>query len=780
MFDAPETPDAGEAGAKWRRYIGAVRRFKWLVLGIAILGTGAGIAATRLVVPSYQASATIWISSQTPIGSQGGPIRSPELVGGEAWVELIRSFAVVDRVVARAGLFLSPATRADSLALTGFAPTESIQPGAYVFTADPVGMRYTLANAEGAVLDRGVLGDPVGRSLGFRWAPTVATLNGRTTVRFGVRSPRAAALGLLSRFDAKKSLGSNLLTLNLTGAAPRPTASLLNLWASEFISTAADLKRRNMAEYASILNDQLGAASRTLKNTEAAYEGFQQRNITLPGEAAVAAAPPVTGAASTGPSMSGGPVSGQYFRDQIDYENVRQDRQALEALLANGVRATSAEEIAAIPSVAQMAPTLTSAINDLYATQAKLRAAQQLYTDEYKTVRDLKAAVQTLETQTIPRIASNAVQLLRRREAQLASRVNTRAADMRAIPARALEDQRLRRDMSVADNLYTTLQGRYDAAKLAAASAVPDVSLLDAAVGAAIPMKNTAPVVILMGIFGSLALGIGLAILLDRLDRRFRYPEQATSELGLEVMGAIPMIRAPTVNMDADGDGVEAFRSLRLNVHHSYASSPVTLAVCSPGAGDGKSTISSNLALSFADAGYRTMLIDGDTRRGQLHSTFGIQRRPGLLDYLAGDVGADDIIRPSSSHERLSIIPSGTRRRHGPELLTSARLPGLLNALADRYDVILVDTPPLGAGVDAFAIGVATGNMLMVLRTGVTDRRLAHGKLKLLDRLPVRLLGAVVNDMRSNGLYQEYSYLTGYESEDESPIEAPVPALHGT
>jgi Mrp family chromosome partitioning ATPase len=84
-----------------------------------------------------------------------------------------------------------------------------------------------------------------------------------------------------------------------------------------------------------------------------------------------------------------------------------------------------------------------------------------------------------------------------------------------------------------------------------------------------------------------------------------------------------------------------------------------------------------------------------------------------------------------------------------------------------RFNVIIVDSPPLGAGIDPFVLGTATGHMLMVFRSGETDRAMAEAKLKLLDRLPVRVLGAVLNDIQADGVYKYYSYLYGYTSDEE-------------
>jgi capsular exopolysaccharide synthesis family protein len=318
--------------------------------------------------------------------------------------------------------------------------------------------------------------------------------------------------------------------------------------------------------------------------------------------------------------------------------------------------------------------------------------------------------------------------------------------------------------------LTTDLNNRYQQNALAEKSSQPDVRILDDAQPPLKPTDNTAPKIILMAFAASLGAALALAILLDMLDKRFRYPEQVTRELGLSILGAIPGIKRSNgrqLKADEAAQVVEAFRTVRLNLAHSYgAAGPVMLTVSSPGSGDGKSLVSSNLALSFAEAGYRTLLVDGDIRRGELHRMFSLDRRPGLLDYLVGDASMDSIVR-TSSHEGLAVIPCGTRRQQGPELLGSSAMSHLMAEMKTRFNVIIVDSPPLGAGIDPFVLGTATGHMLMVFRSGETDRQMAEAKLKLLDRLPVRVLGAVLNDIQADGVYKYYSYLYGYTSDEE-------------
>jgi capsular exopolysaccharide synthesis family protein len=256
--------------------------------------------------------------------------------------------------------------------------------------------------------------------------------------------------------------------------------------------------------------------------------------------------------------------------------------------------------------------------------------------------------------------------------------------------------------------------------------------------------------------------------------------------MGLSILGVIPHFKGATNGKPRHHPGtqpvIEALRGIRLNLEHAYgAAGPLLVTVTSPGSGDGKSFLAANLALAFADAGRKTILIDGDGRRGALHRVLNAGRKPGLTDILSKRVSRDDAIQPTA-YPSLSFVGSGTRLPSGPELLASGAMAELVTSLRGLYQTIIIDSPPLGAGVDAFALGTVTGNMVIVLRTGSTDREEAEAKLDLLDRLPVRVLGAVLNDVKGGKAYgyRYYSYyLPGYEHESEEESEAAGGARKG-
>ncbi len=458
---------------------------------------------------------------------------------------------------------------------------------------------------------------------------------------------------------------------------------------------------------------------------------------------------------------------------KVDQEQIGQDRVAIERVLAAG-SGPSADALEAIPSVRQTSE-LLPALRELTSKQAELRALRYRYTDESPPVRRLLDEIRMLQEETIPRLARAVVAELAARETELDRQVASASRDLRQIPARGIQEARLRRAVDVSEELFTSLQQRSEEARLAEASVMPDVRVFDAAEVPQEPVKNTAPRLILLAFVGSLGMGLMGAVLLDRIDPRVRYPDQVTRGMGLTILGALPHLRNQGARLgEAESTEVmEALRGIRVNVVQAYgAAGPLVLAVSSPGPGDGKSFLAANLGLAFAVGGQRTLIIDGDTRRGVLHRRIGAPRRPGLTDFLSGDALFWDIVR-QTSNPFLHLLSSGTRMRNAPELLGSPRMSWLLGELRTSYDVILIDSPPLSAGVDPGILGMLTGNLLLVLRSGFSRRETTANQLGVLGRLPIRILGAVLNDVPPGTGYGYYSYyLPGYTARDEEPQPA--------
>jgi succinoglycan biosynthesis transport protein ExoP len=746
--EPPAQPEEPE-GVQWGRYLDVLKRHFLLILVLFTAGSAVGLWAARRVRPIYETQATIWINGGR--GQQGGSIGSQQLLEQTSWVELLRSFAVVDAVVRDLNLNVFYKVPGDSVLFRTFHSGASLLPGLYALQVAPSGKEYTVANATGAVVDRGAVGDSVGRSLGFSWQPDAALLTPGKLVTFSVTTPRNVSLGLLGAMRSTLPEDGQFLKISLSGSNPKRSARTVNAWAEQFVTSAIDLKKHHLLEFKQMVGDQLAVAERELGESEVLLERFRASTITLPSGGS-----PLASAAQA----SSDPAFSTYFQQKATLEEVRNDRANVERIIAEARGGPiNPQAFLQLPGILNNTPQLRTSIDELSSRQAALRTEQQYLTDANPRIKQLNEAIRVIEYETIPRIAQSVLASLRVRENQLTGRIGTQESVLRQIPSRSIEEMRLVRRVSASETMYNSLKARYEEISLAEAQTTPDLSILDYAIAPVRPTSNDAQRLLLLAILASVALACAIALIRDRFDRLFRYPQEATGELGLMIAGTVPRFKP-----DRSGDfqlltlsqAVESFRSLHLAVRYDFpGGGPIAVSVASPGPGDGKSLVSSNLAIAFASAGHRTLLIDGDVRRGNQGKTFSVAATPGLVEYLQGAAGRDDVIS-STSFPNLFLLPAGSRRSRAPELLVSDRMNALLHGARQDFEVIIIDSPPFIAGVDAYALAAAAGSMLVVLRPGVSDRKLAAAKLQILDRLPIRVLGAVLNGVPQGGAYRYY------------------------
>src|SRR6266702_3867670 len=742
---APWTlPPAPPPAAEWQRYLAAALRFKWVVLGVTLASTALGVLGALLVKPTYVARATVWVQVPIRPARDEGPIWSGQLPISSGWMDLLQSYAVLDDVV------------------RGFHIKDAVLPGTYRLEVDSLGQRFTLtAHGREAVVQEGSVGDSVGAAIGFVWVPPASALMPRRRVVFTVTAPYEATGRLARELKVSADLDGNFLRMALGGTNPALIAATVNAVADRFVEVAASLKREKLTELTRILGAQLAQAQIRLGQTEDSLRIFRVGAVTVYSN---------QDGASVTPNM-------QYQRDpmfaglldvKVSREEARRDRATIERVLAQLPESALAVDALGMIGSVQRSTELAQALRDLSAKQADLRTLRAHYTDASPAVRRLAAEVAALERQTIPALAGALAAELRVREQQLGERVDVATADLRKIPPLAVEETRLQRAVTLAEQVVVNLQQRYEEARLADVSSLSDVRVLDRAVVPQTPGGSLGPIFVFLALVGGLGLGVAGAVLLDYGDRHVHHPDQVTQRMGLAILGAVPHVDWHNGKREESaGQVIEALRGIRLSVANRHGVGPVVVTVTSPGRSDGKSFVASNLALAFADAGFRTLLIDGDVRRGRLHHVLNRHRRPGLTEILAGVVPLEQAIQGTSTRN-LSFISCGARSHAGPALLGSAAMVQLVGQLRGQFGAIIVDSAPLGAGADGFALGTATGSLLVVLRTGVSDRELAEAKLGILQHLPINVLGAVLNDVRPGGAYRYYSYyLEGYGTRDE-------------
>ena len=226
----------------------------------------------------------------------------------------------------------------------------------------------------------------------------------------------------------------------------------------------------------------------------------------------------------------------------------------------------------------------------------------------------------------------------------------------------------------------------------------------------------------------------------------------------------------------------EAYRSVRTALQFSTASGvPRLLTVTSAMPGEGKTTTALSLAIQFAQAGKRTLLIESDLRKPSLHRALQLDNQTGLTNYLAGGGAQPADIAKSTHIPHLFAIPSGPLPPNPAELLSSARMMELLGLAAEKFDQVILDSPPLLGLADALIIGNLCEGTLLTVEMGNTPRGYALGALKRLRGARVHVLGAILTKLEARagayGYYRSYYYYhTGYYGEAAPPDAKKLPA----
>jgi len=201
----------------------------------------------------------------------------------------------------------------------------------------------------------------------------------------------------------------------------------------------------------------------------------------------------------------------------------------------------------------------------------------------------------------------------------------------------------------------------------------------------------------------------------------------------------------------------EAFRTLRTNLEFSSLDHPLhTMVVTTATPEEGKSTTLSNLAVIMAEGGKRVILVDCDLRRPALHDIFEVANDEGLTTMLRNDVALSNPPLQEVGVEGLSLLPSGPLPADPVVLLSSRRMGEVIATLKERADLVLFDAPPVVAVTDAAVLAAQTDGVLLLLRAGSTRREYAQRAKELLEKVNVRIIGAVLCNAPFDGTFRRY------------------------
>jgi succinoglycan biosynthesis transport protein ExoP len=367
----------------------------------------------------------------------------------------------------------------------------------------------------------------------------------------------------------------------------------------------------------------------------------------------------------------------------------------------------------------------------------------------------------------------------------LAKLFETEHQAARELNSYEVRDAEFRNDIARTQELYDGIVKRLHEASLVKDYGGFDARVISpAGIGKKVQPKGSLvfPASAFLGILG----GIGLVYLAEIMDKSFRSPEEIRRRLGLPIVGQIPMLlpdAATRQKVAATGSfdpmlftyhqprsaGSEAYRAVRTALYFSSGGEGhKVIQITSANPSEGKSTLAANVAVSIAQSGKKTLLIDADLRKPRQHEIFAVSARIGLASVIGQDMEVADAVQPSKI-TNLSILPCGPLPPDPAELLTSPRLPELLEVLREQYDYVIIDSAPLLAVTDSCAVAPRVDGVLLTLRISKYGRSQAERAREILNSLGAKVLGVVVNGVDGSGAYgygYGYGYGQGYGDSD--------------
>lgn len=419
-----------------------------------------------------------------------------------------------------------------------------------------------------------------------------------------------------------------------------------------------------------------------------------------------------------------------------------------------------------------------SAIDDAALRTQMIAAQQQLqdvmmngrYGPSHPNVKRLQDYIDTLNV-TYALAVHRRVELGKQREADLARSFDEQQKLAIGHSARAMEEVRLAAEVTRLQGLADEIDNRLRSVALTNGDSAPSITVLEPPSASKSPTRPYTGRTLALAMIAGVVLGCGAACVRDWYDYRLRSADEVKSTLGVTVLGLIPHVgdenspiaRGQKIHIDPHSEAAEAYRSLRTAVHFGMRDREArTVLVTSPERGDGKTTCTSNFAISVAQMGKRVLLVDADLRAPMQDLIFGINGRVGLANVLQGKETLESAVRHTGI-ENLDLLPAGVAARNPSELLNSQKFIDVLESAVEKYDVVVIDSPPLLAVTDARIIAASADATLLVLRAGKSNRKLGEMSVDGLVSVGAKLLGAVVNDIerrsyRYYGSYGRYGY----------------------
>jgi succinoglycan biosynthesis transport protein ExoP len=439
----------------------------------------------------------------------------------------------------------------------------------------------------------------------------------------------------------------------------------------------------------------------------------------------------------------------------------------------------SGKPLDSIPQVRDN-PVIIRDKQELALREAGLASWLQRYREKHPTIIAARAEIKRLEEEIKQEAEStlqtmrNSLEILRRKEEGLIANVEQETKKQQELNALRIEYDALKRDAENSKTIHSNVLVRSRETELMSKLSANNMFLSDPAPYPRGPVKPKVTLTLLLGIFGGVMAGVGLAFFVNYLDDSIKSQDDVENTLGLPFLGYVPNIKTNSVverdlqaHSHPQSNAAEGFRTIRATLSLTHKPEKLRLvSITSTIPSEGKSLVASNVAIVSAQTGLRTLLVDADLRRPSVHKAYQLHSPVGLSAFLTGETSNLEDITHKSEVPNLDVICCGSVPSNPSELIGSARMKTFLELVAGKYDRVVLDCPPISAVSDPLVISAHSDGIIFVTKFNKIRREHARRSVQRIQNAGIHIMGVVINDIDFEGkdsyYYSYYYYQNRY------------------
>lgn len=576
------------------------------------------------------------------------------------------------------------------------------------------------------------------------------------------------------RFGVAIGRQSRVVTVSFDAYNPKLAAEVANAMAAEYITWSMESRLQGVGTTKDFLSKRVQDAEAQLRKSEIDYQQYltDNRIISLDDKGNITVQ-----------------RAEELNRQLVEVQNERRTAEAL-FYRSKEVPADELPPVLGDPTVQALTRELSRQKQELANLSAKYQPGYPLVKQTQEQVRQLESQLGEAKFKIVKNIETQ-YQVSRKREEDLKAALGQSKGEAVQQNRQATELNLLKQRVDTDRKNYEDLLQRLRQAEVESDFRPSNIRIVQSAEIPIAPVKPNRVLNIGLSLLIGLALGVGLAFFLEYLNNTINNAEDVERVTQLPSLGAIPSLQSLAKNkmlgrgrkstsMIVPGSELvsghepissfaESYRALRTSLLLSSAEhAPRTMLVTSSHPAEGKTTIVANTAISLAQTGARVLVLDADMRRPRCHKILSVRNDIGLSTFLSRDVKLDNIVQ---QHEipNLCVIPAGPVPPNPAELLSSIKLRILVSELQDRFDHIVIDSPPVIHVTDALIISPYVDGVIIVVKSGQTPREAVLRAKQALYDVNAKIFGVVLNnvDLNTEGYYYDYKYSYYHNNYDE-------------